>query len=174
MEENINTITTLHNLLDYDARKFIVAETILEACLTNWINKAGTIKLKTILQQYRAVVQIHSKKMQAFVEDEQIQLVSTTSMVMTAYVAEANEKLAHCSDAPIMDACIVASVQAINHFKISMYGTAAAFANTLGMEKQAALFHEATIHEKKIDDRLSQLAAFEVNHSASSPLALPG
>ena len=69
----------------------------------------------------------------------------------------------NCTDAEVKDACLLACIQAINHFKISMYGTAAAFANALDMEKQAAIFHEAEVNEKQIDDRLSQLAEHEIN-----------
>ena len=34
------------------------------------------------------------------------------------------------------------------------------------MEKQAAVFHEAEVKEKQIDDRLSQLAEHEINIKA--------
>ena len=61
-----------------------------------------------------------------------------------------------------------------NHFKISTYGTAAAFANALNMEKQASVFHEAEVNEKQIDDRLSQLAEHEINIKAKAPIELPG
>ena len=42
----------------------------------------------------------------------------------------------------------------------------------LGMEKQAAIFHEAEINEKQIDDRLSQLAEYEINMKARTPIVL--
>ena len=75
--------------------------------------------------------------------------------------------------AEVKDACLLACIQAINHYKISSYGTAAAFAIALGMEKAAAVFHEAEINEKHIDDRLSQLAEYEVNTKAKTPILLP-
>jgi ferritin-like metal-binding protein YciE len=93
---------------------------------------------------------------------------------MQAFIEDAKEKLENCTDAAIKDACLLASVQAINHFKISTYGTAAAFAKALGMEKSGIVFHEAEINEKQIDDRLSQLAEHEINVEAKSPLVLPG
>ncbi|WP_369127538.1 DUF892 family protein [Terrimonas pollutisoli] len=43
-------------------------------------------------------------------------------------------------------------MQAINHYKISIYGTAAAFTKALGNDKAATLFHEAEVNEKKIDE----------------------
>lgn len=54
-----------------------------------------------------------------------------------------------------------------------MYGTAASYANTLEMEEAAKLFKMAEINEKQIDDRLSQMAEFEINKRATSPIVLP-
>lgn len=41
MADNTQTITTLHDLLDYEARKFISAEVQLKDILPEWINKAA-------------------------------------------------------------------------------------------------------------------------------------
>ena len=174
MPDNNQSIVNLHNLLDYDARKFTSAEIQLKNSLPEWINTAGSLKLKTVLQKYLDFVQQHVQKMEGFFEEEQIVSLSLTNGVMHAFIEEANEKLENCNDVAIKDACLLASIQAITHFKISTYGTAAAFANALGMEKQAAVFHEAEVNEKQIDDRLSQLAEHEINIKARSPFELPG
>ena len=173
MAENNQIITTLHNLLDYDARKFTSAEIELKNSLPEWINKAGSLQLKTVLQKYLDFVQQHVQKMEDFYEEEKIVSLSLTNRVMKAFIEEAEEKLANCTDAEVKDACLLACIQAINHFKISTYGTAAAFANALGMEKQAAIFHEAEVNEKQIDDRLSQFAEHEINIKAKAPIVLP-
>lgn len=167
-------IATLHNLLDYDARQFTIAEIQLKNVLPDWINEAGSVKLKTILQKYLDCVQHHAQLMEGFFEEEEVGLESLTNRLMQAFITEANEKLAMCSDTEVKDACLLACIQVINHFKISTYGTAASFAVALGMEKQAAIFHQAEVNEKQVDDRLSQLAAFEINSRAKTPIVLPG
>ena len=172
MAENNPTITTLHNLLDYDARKFTSAEIQLKNSLPEWINKASSLQLKTVLQKYLDFVQQDVQKMEIFFEEEKIGSLSLTNRVMKAFIEEVEEKLSNCTDAEVKDACLLASIQAINHFKINTYGTAAAFANALDMEKQAAIFHEAEVNEKQIDDRLSQLAEHEINIKAKTPILL--
>jgi ferritin-like metal-binding protein YciE len=172
MTNKTETITTLHNLLDYDARNFMSAEVQLKNTLQEWISLAGSIKLKTVLQKYHDMVDEHIKILEQFVSEEKIGLVGLKNRIMHAYIEEAKDKLATCSDAAIKDACLLAAIQGINHFKISTYGTAAAFANALGMEKAANAFHEAEINEKKIDDRLSQLAEHEVNINAKAPIGI--
>ena len=173
MEESNSTLASLHNLLDYDASKFIGAEIQLKKSLPTWINKAGSMKLKSVLQKYLDLVQQHIQKMEGFFEEEKFSSLSLTNRIMQAFIEEAEEKLSNCTDPDVKDACLLASIQAINHFKISAYGTAAAFSNTLGMEKQAAIFHEAEVNEKQIDDRLSQLAEHEINIKAKAPVILP-
>lgn len=173
MAEINQTITTLHDLLDFDARRFISAEIQLKNSLQEWINKTGSVKLKTVLHKYLDFVNQHVQKIESFLEEEKISSLSLTNRVMHAFIEEADEKLSNCTDAEVKDACLVACVQAINHYKISSYGTAAAFAIALGMEKAATVFHEAEINEKHIDDRLSQLAEYEVNTRARTPILLP-
>jgi ferritin-like metal-binding protein YciE len=163
------TIGTLQNLLDYDASQFTSAEIELKNSLPGWMNKAVSLKLKSVLQKYMEIVQQHLLKMETFCEEEAITSVSLSNRIMLAYIAETDEKLGNCTEPAVKDACLLACVQAINHFKISSYGTAAAFAKALDMEKQAAIFHEAEINEKQIDDRLSQLAEHEINTSAKAP-----
>ena len=92
--------------------------------------------------------------------------------VMHSFINNTNEKLSMCTDSEIKDACLLASIQYINHYKISAFGTAAAFANTLGTLEQATIFHEAEVTEKQIDDRLSQLAEYEINLKARTPIVL--
>ncbi|HEY0770721.1 MAG TPA: DUF892 family protein, partial [Sphingobacteriaceae bacterium] len=171
--ENNKTIATLHNLLDYDADRFTSAEVQLENILPEWINQAQSIQLKSVLQKYLDFVKQHAEKLGSFYEEEKISSLTLHNRVMEAFIEETKEKIAACSLVEVKDACLLASLQTINHYKISTYGTAAAFANALGMEKAAALFHEAEINEKHIDDRLSQLAEFEINLKAKTPIVLP-
>lgn len=170
--ENIQPIVTLHNLLDYDADRFTSAEIQLKNILPEWINKAQSMQLKSVLQKYLDFVEQHAKKLGDFYEEEKITSLSLHNRVMEAFIEDTNERLSACNNIQVKDACLLASLQTINHYKISTYGTAAAFANTLDMQKAAALFHEAEINEKHIDDRLSQLAEFEINGKAKTPIEL--
>jgi ferritin-like metal-binding protein YciE len=171
-ESNIQPIATLHHLLDFDLSRFCSAEIQLKNILPEWINKANALKLKDVLYRYQDYVLKHAEKLEKFVEEEGITSLILKNPVMNAFIEETEEKLFNCSDAEVKDACLLASIQSINHYKISTYGTAAAFAKALGMEKTAAVFHEAEVNEKQIDDRLTQLANFEINTKAKSPILL--
>lgn len=170
MENKIN-INNLHNLIDYEASKFTCAEVELKNHLTVWKDHATAVELKMVLQQYLEFVNQHIDRLEGFFNDESFNSLSITHRIMHAYIEETNEQLSFCTNADIKNACLVACVQSINHYKISSYGTAAAFANALAFPSAAQLFHEAELNEKQIDQRLSQLAA-RLNESAKSPIAL--
>ncbi len=172
MSENNSNITTLHELLDFEGRKFISAEIQLKKVLPQWINIAGSIKLKNLLQKYRDFIEQHIENMQAFYEEEHINSLSLHNKIMEAFIEEAEDKLRSCTDSAVKDACLLAEVQSINHFKISTYGTAASFAYLLGLEKTSEVFHQASVNEKQIDDRLKRLAQYEINGRAKAPLEL--
>ena len=169
MKEEKQGVKNLHELLDYNAAKFTSAEVQLKKVLNKWLNQTNSIKLNSSIRKYLEIVEEHIHKLENFFITEEITAISITNRVMQAMIEDTEEKLAICNDPDVRDACMLASIQSINHYKISTYGTAAAFANTLGMEEQAGIFHEAEVKEKQIDVRLSQLAEHEINLKAKAP-----
>jgi ferritin-like metal-binding protein YciE len=128
--------------------------------------------LKAVLHKYIDFVKGHIKKLDGFFEGEGINAINLDNRVMQAFIEETQEKLSRCADIAVLDARLLACIQAINHFKISAYGTAAAFARTLEMGKAAAIFRELEINEKNIDHNLSRLAENEINITAIAPIVL--
>lgn len=126
------------------------------------------------MQKYLGFVEQHLQKLESYRDEEKAGTFSIGNRVMRALVEESEERMRHCPDTEIKDVCLLACIQVINHFKISAFGTAAAFANELKMEKAAAIFHEMEINEKHIDDRLSQLAEHELNKKARTPILITG
>lgn len=172
MKESNGSIVTLHNLLDYDAHKFTSAEIQLKHALTKWINTASSFKLKTMLQKYLNFVEEHIQKIEKIIIEENIKSISLTNRIMMGFIEDTEEKIASCKDSEVKDACLLAAVQTINHYKISMYGTAAAFAKELGMDKIATLFHTSEVVEKQIDEKLTHLAEHEINKKAKTAILL--
>jgi len=168
-----NTINTIHNLIDYQISKFLSTEVELKNTLPKWINEASSLQLKTVLQKYIGFINQHIKAIEDFITEEQIVMVPSSDPIMLAFINQTDECLSYCKNAEIKDACLLASIQGINHYKISIYGTASSFADLLELTKFAAILHEADINEKHIDDRLTQLAKYEINNKAKSPIAMP-
>ena len=167
--EPIVKLENLQNLLDYEACKFHVAEIRLNYALTKWIEQSQSIKLKAVLEKYHKTIEEHSQKLENFIQEEGLTSECVDNRVMQAFIDDIGEKLSFCSEQNLKEAALLAGIQGINHYKISAYGTATAFSNALNMSKYAGIFHEIEINEKQIDDRLSQLAEFEINAKAKAP-----
>ncbi len=172
MRDTNQSITTLQHLLDFESCKFSSGEIQLINILPFWINQSNSLKLKVVLRKYQDFISQNAQKLERFILGEGILDLDVSNRVINAFIEEAEEKLSHCIDPEVKDACLLECIQGINHYKISSYGTAAAFSKALGLEKQAQIFHDAEVNEKQIDDRLTQLAEFEINARAISPLML--
>jgi len=167
---NQPNVSTLQQLLDEFAKMFIIAEVELHNILPYWVRQANSIKLKSILLKYNDQVKKHVDTFEHFFEEEDITYLSHSNKVMHALISSTEELCSHCGNSFTRDACLLSCIQNINHYKIGSYGSAASFANSLGLSKTAALFHEFEINEKQIDDRLSQLALNEINVNAKREL----
>jgi len=165
-----NGISTLHHLLDYDIQQFSGIENALNVSLKKWIRLANDLKLKSILQQYHGMVRDHLTQLQEVIKAENLKWVTVGNRVIKAMLQQTEDKIKQCKDYQISDACLLASIQQINHIKISWYGTAAEFSKEIGAEKTSSLFHFFELNEKKIDHLLSRLAKKEINPKAIAPI----
>jgi ferritin-like metal-binding protein YciE len=170
--KTIPTISCLRQLLDEDTSRMIGAELQLKNRITGWVSKENSGPLRFLLYEYLDVVGKHIHQLEIFCEEEKISSYVHSNKVMEAYIAEADEKLSGCTSPEVKDACLLAAIQCINHFKVSTYGTAAAFAGAVRLQKAGLLFHQAELDEKEMDERLSYLAEHELNRKAIAPIAL--
>ena len=65
-----------------------------------------------------------------------------------------------------LDAGLIASAQAVEHYEISRYGTLKAWAGHLGLNEAASLLDETLQEEKKTDEALTELAESAINQEA--------
>jgi ferritin-like metal-binding protein YciE len=85
---------------------------------------------------------------------------------MAGLIEEAEKTMDEEMEPEVMDAAIIASAQKIEHYEISSYGTARAFAIQLGLNQVVRLLEETLNEEYEADDLLTELAIGEVNLEA--------
>jgi ferritin-like metal-binding protein YciE len=71
------------------------------------------------------------------------------------------------SGSEALDAGLLASAQAVEHYEISSYGTLKNWADYLGMKDVVSLLDESLQEEKKTDALLSELAETKINLTAA-------
>lgn len=170
MEKVSRSVVTLSDLLALETGRIMEGEKHLIEVLPGWIQRVSSEKLRHILDQYLEYIKHHEQQMVNYFIHHTATPVPGRNRVMAALVEEAAEKLRYCADPEIYDACLLACVQEINHYKISVYGTVTAYFNALNQHDSATIFHKAEKDEKRIDEQLSFQADLDINELARTPV----
>ncbi len=85
---------------------------------------------------------------------------------MEGLLAEANELLAEDADDDVLDAGIIASAQAVEHYEMAGYGTARTYSELLGFDDHTELLQQTLNEEEETDRILTEIAMTSVNIDA--------
>jgi ferritin-like metal-binding protein YciE len=84
-------------------------------------------------------------------------------------ISEADEVAGEVADKDVLDAAVVGSAQAVEHYEIARYGTLIAWAEALGRDDIIRLLNTNLKEEKAADKKLSTIAIRKrVNRKAAS------
>jgi ferritin-like metal-binding protein YciE len=87
---------------------------------------------------------------------------------MAGIVEEGSEKLQEDMEGSVLDACLIASAQKVEHYEISAYGSAIAWAEALGLNEVVEVLNETLEEEMAADEKLSALAESGINQAATA------
>jgi ferritin-like metal-binding protein YciE len=82
-------------------------------------------------------------------------------------IEEGNEVMEEFGDGDALDAGLIASAQAVEHYEIVRYGTMLAWAKQLGLSEVEDLLKETLVEEENTDEILSELAEDTINAKAA-------
>jgi ferritin-like metal-binding protein YciE len=85
---------------------------------------------------------------------------------MEGLIEEGNELMKEARNSDALDAGLIAAAQKVEHYEISAYGTARAWAEKLGYSSAARLLGETMEEEAATDEKLTQLAEAHINSKA--------
>ena len=86
-------------------------------------------------------------------------------------VAEGEEIMDEFKGTAALDAGLISSAQAVEHYEMTRYGTLKRWAEELGMKEAADLFAKTLAEEEKTDADLTKLADAGVNERAKGKKA---
>jgi ferritin-like metal-binding protein YciE len=89
-----------------------------------------------------------------------------TCDAINGMIDEGKEVMVEFKGCAALDAGLLASAQAVEHYEISRYGTLKTWAKQLGLDDAAILLQETLQEEKKTDEALTELAESTVNREA--------
>lgn len=87
---------------------------------------------------------------------------------MAGILEEGSETLQADAEDSVMDAMLIAGAQRVEHYEITAYGTAIAWAEALELTDVAEILGESLAEEKAADEKLSALAESGINEAATA------
>jgi ferritin-like metal-binding protein YciE len=94
-----------------------------------------------------------------------------TCEAIQGILAEGEEIMEEFKGTPALDAGLISSAQAVEHYEITRYGTLKAWAEQLGYRDAAKLLEQTLKEESKTDETLTMLAESAVNAAAQKKVA---
>jgi ferritin-like metal-binding protein YciE len=82
-------------------------------------------------------------------------------------LTEGDTMLKEFKDTPALDAALISSAQAVEHYEITRYGTLRRWAQMLGLPEAADLLNATLDEESNTDDLLTQIADAQANVQAN-------
>jgi ferritin-like metal-binding protein YciE len=160
-------IETMDDLFVHTLRDIYYAEHQIIKSLPKMIDKATSSELKGSLQNHLRETQTHVARLERVFQMHGAEAKGVDCPAIDGILKEADEVVGDVADKSVLDAAIVASAQAVEHYEITRYGTLIAWAKELGREDCASVLAETLAEEKRADQKLSNLAETRINRQAA-------
>lgn len=159
---------TLDDLF-YDTLKDIYyAERKIVKTLPKMARAASDEKLKSAFKKHLEQTESHVVRLQQCFEILGKRAQGKTCDAIEGIIAEGEEIIEEFSDTPALDAGLISSAQAVEHYEITRYGTLKRWAETLGYKDVAKLLDQTLQEEGQTDKDLTQLAESSINRHAEA------
>ena len=160
-------VKTMQDLFLHTLQDIYHAEKQLLRIMPKMAKSAGSPELKQAMENHREETQGQVERLEQVFEMLDKKARGKPCEAMQGLVEEAKEAMEEIEDKEVLDAGLISSAQAVEHYEISRYGTLVAWANQLGMKDAAKLLEQTLQEEKKTDQLLNQLALQQVNKKAA-------
>ena len=160
-------IKTLDDLFVHTLQDIYYAENQIAKSLPKMISKATDPQLKQGFETHLEETKNQIKRLEQVFHMHGQQVKGVTCAAMDGILEEATETMSDVDDKDVLDAAMLASAQAVEHYEITRYGTLIAFAKQLGRQDCASVLQQTLDEEKATDQKLTALAESRVNRQAA-------
>ncbi len=160
-------IKTLDDLFVHQLQDIYYAEQQITKALPKMISKANDPKLKQGFETHLQETQGQIKRLEQVFEMHGHKPKAVDCPAIDGIIKEANETAGEIGDKEVLDAALVASAQAVEHYEITKYGTLIAWAKRLGRDDCASVLQQTLDEEKATDQKLTAMAESKINQKAA-------
>jgi ferritin-like metal-binding protein YciE len=162
-------IKTFDDLFLHQLQDLYYAENKITKKLPGMIEKATNHDLITGLKAHLEETKGHIERLEQIFKKLGKKPESTDCPALDGIIKEADEVSGEIADKEVLDAAIIASAQAVEHYEITKYGTMIAWARSLGHDAVIGLLSATLKEEEAADKKLTTVAERKgVNRKAAS------
>ena len=156
---------TLQDLFHDTLKDIYYAERKILKTLPKMARAAQSDELKAAIEKHKDQTEGQIERLQQVFEILGKRAQGKTCDAIEGIISEGEEIMDEFKGMPALDAGIISSAQAVEHYEITRYGTLKRWAETLGMQDAADLIDQNLQEESQTDEDLTTLAE-TVNKSA--------
>jgi ferritin-like metal-binding protein YciE len=160
-------IKSMENLFLHALQDVYYAENQIVKALPKLIDKSANRELTSGLRQHLRETENQVNRLAQVFEKIGETPRGVDCPAIDGLIKEADEIAGEVDDQKVLDAAIIGSAQAVEHYEISRYGTLIAWAEELGHGNVVSLLNANLKEEKAADRKLSKLAEGGVNRRAT-------
>ena len=160
-------IKTMDDLFLHTLQDVYYAENQIVKSLPKMIDKATNRELASGLRAHLRETENQVKRLTQVFEKIGQKPKGVDCPAIDGIIKEADEVAGDVADKKVLDAALIGSAQAVEHYEITRYGTLIAWARALGHRNVVSLLNANLKEEKAADKKLTALAERGVNRKAS-------
>ena len=160
-------IKSMEDLFLHGLQDIYYAEQQIVKSLPTMIEKATNRELAKGLRDHLRETEHQVARLEKVFENLGQRPKGTDCPAIDGLIKEADEVAGEVEDKKVLDAAVIGSAQAIEHYEISRYGTLIAWAEELGHDNVTGLLKSNLKEEKAADRKLNTLAEGNINRSAT-------
>jgi ferritin-like metal-binding protein YciE len=158
---------TLDDLFLHTLKDIFYAEKQILRALPKMAKAAESEELRQAFEVHREETQGQIERLEQIFEMLGKQARGVACEAINGIIEEGKEIMEDFAESDALDAGILSSAQAVEHYEITRYGTLKTWAAELGLTDAVALLDQTLQEEKKTDKLLTQLAEARVNVKAA-------
>ncbi|MGZ5523239.1 MAG: YciE/YciF ferroxidase family protein [Chthoniobacterales bacterium] len=162
------SIKTMEDLFVDTLKDVYYAEKQILKALPEMVRTARTSELKKALETHRKETEGQIERLETMFKGLDVTARGKKCEAIEGIIREANHHMQEIENDNVLDAGMIASAQAVEHYEICRYGTLIEWAKDLGMEEASELLETTLEQEKNADKLLTQIAKSSANSRAAA------
>ena len=160
-------VLTMDDLFVHALRDIYYAENRIVKLLPGMVDKASDPRLKQALMSHLGETENHILRLQDVFRMYGAEVKGVDCPAFDGLIEEADDVADEVEDSKVLDAALIAAVQAIEHYEIARYGSLIAWAKELAREDCAGVLEKNLAEEKAADRKLTAMAESGVYTAAA-------